>query len=176
MMRLTGVSLVTVLVAFPLAERAGAPIAWLAAVAFGVGGAGVVMRSVPLVTIGAAFALITYALARLITRPADDPIAAIGFGATLVALLALVHFTSRVHGAALGPAVLTAQIRQWLTVILVGVVAAGVLTLGAAALGLVFAGATLPMIVVVAVLGAVLTIAGVVALTTREDPPASTGR
>jgi uncharacterized membrane protein YesL len=172
MMRLAGVILVAVLVAFPLAAWPGAPVAWLAAVTFVVGGGGVIVWSVSLVTIGAALALITYTLALLIARPAADPVAAIVFGATLVVLPTLVHFAGRSHGAALGPAVLASQVRQSLVVVLAGVVAAGVLTVGAAALGPVLGGATLPIVVVIAVLGAVLTVAGVVALTTREDPPA----
>jgi hypothetical protein len=174
MMRLAGVLLVAVLAAFPLAALPAAPFTWLAGVAFLVGGVGVIALSVPLVTIGASLALVTYALALVVARPAPAPIAAIAFGATLVVLLALVHFAGRAHGAALGSWVIAAQIRQWLMVLLAGVVAAGVLTMSAAALGPVLRGATLPTVVVTAVLGAVLTVAGVVALTTREDPPAST--
>jgi hypothetical protein len=133
-------------------------------------GAGVLLLSVPLVTVGGALALIGYAVALLIVRPPVDPVAAAGLGTTLVVVLALVHFAGRVDGAVLGPAVVATQVRQWLAVAAAGVVAAVALTAVAAALGAALAGATLPLVVVAATLGALLTVAGVIALTTREDP------
>ena len=51
--------------------------------------------SVPLVTAGP-LALIAYALALLVAGPAADPLIAVALGATLVLLLALVHFAGRV--------------------------------------------------------------------------------
>lgn len=173
MMRLAAAVLVGVLVAFPVAALPAAPVTWLAIVALAVGGAGVIVLSVTLVTIGAALALIGYAVALVLARPAIDPVAASGFGATSVLLLALVHFAARVQGAALGPAVVAAQIRHWLATIAAGVVAAAVLTAGGALLGPALVGATLPMLAVAATLGALLAVAGVIALTTREDPPPS---
>jgi hypothetical protein len=95
------------------------------------------------------------------------------FGATLVLLLALVHFAARVHGAALGRAVVAGQIRHWLAVVAAGMVTAAGLTAGGALLGPVLGGATLPMVVVTAALGALLTAAGVITLTTREEPPSA---
>jgi hypothetical protein len=176
MMRLGAVILVGVLVAFPLAALAAPPITWLAGIALGIGGAGVGALSVPLVTTGASVALIAYALALVIARPAADPLAAIAFGATLVLLLALVHFAGRVQGAAVGAAVVTAQVRHWLAVVAAGVVAALALTAGGAVLGPTLLGATLPVVVAAGALGALLAVAGVIALvTTREDPPTTSG-
>jgi hypothetical protein len=65
------------------------------------------------------------------------------------------------------------QIRHWLATVAAGVVAAAVLTAGGALLGPALVGATLPMLAVAATLGALLAVAGVIALTTREDPPPS---
>jgi len=171
MMRLAAAALVAVLVAFPVAARPAAPITWLAVVALAVGGVGVSVLSVTLVTIGGALALITYALALVLAQPAIDLVAATVFGATLVLLLALVHFAAHVRGAILGRAVVAGQIRRWLAVVAAGVVTASGLTAGGALLGPVLGGATLPMVVVTAALGALLTAAGVIALTTREGPP-----
>jgi hypothetical protein len=173
MMRLAAAALVAVLVAFPVAARPVAPITWLAVVALAVGGVGVSVLSVTLVTIGGALALITYALALVLTQPAVDPVAATGFGATLVLLLALVHFAARVRGAALGHAVVAGQIRHWLAVVAAGAATAAGFTAGGALLGPVLGGATLPTVVVTAALGALLTAAGVIALTTREEPPSA---
>lgn len=171
MMRLAAAILVAVLVALPLTVLASAPVTWLVVPALVVGGAGVVALSVPLVTAGASLALIAYALALVIVRAPFDPVAAIAFGATLVLLLALVHFAGRVHGAAIGPSVITSQIRHWLVIVAAGVVAAVVLTAAAAALGFTLRGAALPVVVVVAALGALVTVAGVIALvTTHADP------
>ena len=167
MLRAAGLGLVAVLVAFPLAVLPSPPVSWLAGAAFAVAGAGVVARLVPLVTAGGSLALIAYALALVIARPEADPVAATAFGATLVLLLALVHFAGRAHGAAIGAGVLAAQLRQWLVVVTAGVVATVVLTAGASALGPALAGATLPVMVVAAALGVLLTVAGVIALVAR---------
>jgi len=154
MMRLAAAALVAVLVAFPVAARPAAPITWLAVVALAVGGVGVSVLSVTLVTIGGALALITYALALVLAQPAIDLVAATVFGATLVLLLALVHFAAHVRGAILGRAVVAGQIRRWLAVVAAGVVTASGLTAGGGALlGPVLGGATLPMVVVTAALG-----------------------
>lgn len=172
MMRLAALALLAVVVAFPVSVMPAAPVTWLAILAVAVGGLGVIVLVVSLVTAAGALTLIAYALALALARPAVDPVAATGFGATLVLLLALVHFAARVHGAALGPAVVAVQIRQWLVVVAAGVVAAAGLTAGAALLGPGLVGATLPVAVVVATLGALLVVAAVIALTTRESPPA----
>jgi hypothetical protein len=171
MIRLAAAALLAVVVAFPVAVRPTGPVTWLAILALAVGGLGVIVLAVSLVTAAGALALIGYALALVLARPAVDPVAATGFGAALVLLLALVHFAARVHGAALGPAVVAVQVRQWLAVVAAGVVAAGGLTAGGALLGSGLVRATLPTVVVAATLGALLVVAGVIALTTWEDPP-----
>jgi hypothetical protein len=164
MMRPAAAVLLAVVGALPLAVLPSRPITWLVAAALVVGGAGVVVLSVPLVTVGASLALIAYTLALVIVGPAVDPVAAIAFGVTLVLLLALVHFAGRVDGAAISPAVITAQIRHWLVIVAAGVVAAVVLLVAGAALGATLLGAALPVVVVVAALGAVLTMVGVITL------------
>jgi hypothetical protein len=177
MLRLAAGVLVAVLVAIPLAVRPAAPVTWLAILALGVGGAGVIVLSVPIVTTGASLALIAYAAALVIAGPAVDPVAAIAVGATLVLLLALVHFAGRAHGAALGPAVVAAQVRHWLVIVGLGVAAAAGLTAGGVVLGPTLRGTSLPVVVVAAALGAVMTTAGVIALVTaRKDPPGTAGR
>jgi hypothetical protein len=171
MMRLAAAVLVAIVAGFPLAVMPGPPVSWLAAASLVMSGVGVLLLSVPLVTVGGSLALIGYAVALLIVRAPVDPLAAAGFGAALVVVLALVHFAGRVDGALVGSAVVATQVRQWLAVAAAGVVAAIALTAGAAVLGAALAGATLPLAVAAATHGALLTVAGVIALTTREDPP-----
>lgn len=177
MLRAAALLLMAVLVAFPMAVLPSPPVTWLVVVALVVGSAGVVALSVPLVTAGASVVLIAYALALAIARPAVHGLAATACGVTFVLLLALVHFAGRVQGATIGAAVIASQLRQWLAIGAVGVVAAGVLMVGGTALGPVIGGASLPVVVVGAALGALLTAAGVIALVTRRDAPSSaTGR
>jgi hypothetical protein len=172
MMRLAAAVLVLVVVSFPVAVLPGPPVTWLAVVGGIVGGAGAVLLSVTLVTVGASVALIAYALALLIARPVGaDPLTATSFGAALVVMLALVHFAARADAAALGPAVLATQLRQWLVTIAAGVLAAAGLTMAADLLGAVLAGTSQAVVVAAAALGAVLTVAGLIALTTRPEPP-----
>jgi hypothetical protein len=177
MMRLAAAVLLAVVVALPLAVLPARPVTWLVVPALSVGGAGVVALSVPLVTAGGSLALIAYALALVSARPAADPAVAIAFGATLVLLLALVHFAGRVQGAVIGPGVIASQIRHWLVIVTGGVVAAIVLTEAATALGAMLQGVALPVVVVIAALGALGTVAGAIALlTTREDSSAAPDR
>jgi hypothetical protein len=176
MMRLAALVLLAVLAALPLAVRPSTPpVAWLATVALVVGGAGVIAWSVPLVTAAGSLVVIAYALALVVAGSAADSLIPIALGATLVLLLALVHLGSRVGGAFLGPSVIAAQARQWLAVVGSGVVVALVLTAAAAPLGAALRDATLPVVVIAAALGAVLTVAGVITLLAREasEPPTS---
>jgi hypothetical protein len=169
MMRLAAVILVVALGALPLAVWPAVPVTWLAVPALLVGGVGAIALSVPLVTVGAALALVAYALALVIARPPVDPFAAMAVGATLVLLLALVHFAGNAHGAFVDRSVITSELRRWLWIVGAGVVAALVLTVMAAALAPMFAGTALPVVIVVAALGALLTGAGMIALLTRES-------
>jgi hypothetical protein len=164
MMRLAAAVPLAVLVTFPLAILPSPPVTWLVATALLVAGPGVLALSVPLVAAGASLVLIGYALALVIARPAADPLGALAVGATLVLLLALVHFAGTVQGAALEAGVVATQVRQWLGVVAAGVVAAAVLTSGATALAPALAGATLPLVVAAAALGALLAAAGLIAL------------
>ena len=172
MMRLAAIVLLAVLTALPLSLQPSAPpVAWLAGAALVVGGVGVTAWSVPLVTAAEALVVIAYALALVIARPADDMFTGIALGATAVLLLALVHFAGRTRGAALGDAVAASQVRQWLAVAGVGVVAAAGLTATAAPLGVALRSAALPVVVIAAALGALLTVGGVIALVLREGGP-----
>jgi len=169
MMRLGAMVLLAVLAALPLGVRPSTPpVAWLAMAALAVGGVGVIAWSVPLVTAAGSLVLIAYALALVIAGPSADPLTAIALGSTLVLLLALVHFGGRVRGATLGPSVIASQARQWLAVVGLGVVAALALTAAALPLGVALRSASLPVVVIAGALGAVLTVAGVIALVTSE--------
>ena len=174
MMRLAACALVLVAAALPLAIYPAAPVTWLALGALLAGGAGVALRSAPTVTVGGALALIAHAVALLIVRPAFDPVGAIALGATLTLLVLVVHFTARVHGAALGASVVTWQVRAWLLVLAVGVLAAAVLTLTGTALASGLRAASLPMVVVAAALGAGVAMAGVIALLAARRRPSAT--
>jgi hypothetical protein len=126
---------------------------------------------VGLVSAGGAIALIAHALALVAGRAPADPLGAVALGAALVVLLAVVHFAGRVRGAALGPGVLAAQVRHWLSVAGAGALAGLGLTLGAVLLAPTRLGATLPVVAVAGVLGVLLAVAGVVSLVTHDSPP-----
>ena len=174
MMPLAAGALVLVAAAYPLGIYPAAPVTWLALGVLLSGGAGVALRSGPMVTVGGALALIAHAVALLIVRAPFDPVSAIALGATLTLLVLVVNFAARVHGAALGASVVTWQVREWLLVVVVGGLAAAVLTLTGTALATVFRAASLPMVVAAAALGAGLAMAGVIALlAARRQPPAA---
>lgn len=176
MIRLATAALVAILVGIPLAILPAAPVTWLAVVALVIGTIGALVLSVAFVTAGASLTLIAYAVALALARPAADPIASVVLGGTLVLLLALVHFANRIEGAVVGPGVVAGQIRHWLAIVALGVAAAAALTLGGAALGPALVGATLPVVVVAAALGALLAVAGVISLVTapRDSSVAAT--
>jgi hypothetical protein len=170
MLRLAAILVLIVLVALPLAAWPAAPVTWLAGAALVVSSAGVVVLAVPLVTAGAVLALLAYTVALVTARPAAEPATAMVFGAALVLLLALVHLGGRVRGAVVAPAVIARQARDWLTIVALGLVAATAGVVGGTVLGPTLAGLALPIVVIAAALGAVLTMAGVSALViTRGD-------
>ena len=169
MMRLACAALVLVVVAFPLAVLPAPPVTWIAGAALAVGMAGAVLPVVPLATAGGSLALIAYALALVIARPAVDPIAAIAFGACLVLLLGLVHFAARIDGAVVGPSVLASQVRDCALVVTTGVLAAAALTAAALWLAGVLRAAP-PVVIAAAAVGVVVAVVGVVGLVTaRRD-------
>jgi hypothetical protein len=168
MLRPAAAILAVAVVAFPVAALPAPPVTWLAGVALVVLAAGVVTLAVPVVTAGASLALIADALALAIARPPVDPVAAIAFGTALVLLPTLVHLAGRARGATLGPGVVAAQIRQWLRLAACGVAAAAVLTFAAVALTRAWGSLTLPMVVVVATVGAVLAMLGIIGLLMGE--------
>jgi hypothetical protein len=166
MMRFGAAALLAILTALPLAVLPAPPVTWVVGISLVVGGAGVIVPAVPLVSAGASLALVAYALALVIARPAMDPIGASGLGTALVLLLALVHFSGRVRGASIGPSVIASQLRRWLAVAAVGASTALVLTGGGVALRGFLAGRPLPVVVVAAALGAVIAAGGVIVLVT----------
>jgi len=172
MMRVVAVALLLVVTAVPLAVYPAAPVTWLALAALLAGGAGVALLSPPIVTAGGALALIAYAVALLIARPALDPPGAITLGVALTLLVSSVHFAGRVHGAALGPSVVVTQVREWLRAAATGVLAAAILALAGAAAASGLRGASLPVVIAGAALGAGLAMAGVIVLLAARREPA----
>ena len=170
MMRLAAALLLLVVMALPLSVRPAPPVTWLAAAGLALGGIGVLAWSVPLVTAAGALALVAHAMALAIAGPEAAPAAAIALGAGLVLLLALVHFGGRVRGAMRGPGVVVAQARQWLMVAGLGTVVAVALVMAAPPLGAALGRAPMPVVVAAAALGAVVAVAGVIALLRRETP------
>jgi hypothetical protein len=166
-MRFVAFALLLALVALPLAVLPSLPLAWLAVPGFIIGVVGVIALSVPLVTAGAALALIEYTLALTITKTPVDVVTAAGFGAAVFLLLQLVHFAGRVHGATIGSAVIASQIRHWLAIVGIASAVTIVLTIGAPAVRLALTGVPLPLVVVAGALGALVTIGGVIALARR---------
>ena len=168
MTRVAAAIVFTCLVAFPLGVLFAPPVTWLAAAALVVGGTGVIVLSMPLVTAGASLALIAYTLALVVAQAPVDLLAAVLLGTTLLLTLALVHFASRVQGAVVAVPVVVSQLRQWLIVAAVGVVAAVVFSAGGAAVAGALRGAAIPVVVLAAALGALLTVAGVISLLTSR--------
>jgi len=167
--RLAAAILVAILAAVPLAVRPGAPVTWIAGTALVIGVAGALGPFVPLVTASGVLALIAYALGVLIAGTPVDPLAAVGLGAILVLLLALVHFAERVAGAHVGPGVLASQLRQWLAVVATGVLVAVLLIAAATPVGSLLHHAALPLVVAAGALGALITVAGAMALVAPPD-------
>jgi hypothetical protein len=168
MIRLAIAVLVALIVGTPLAILPAAPVSWFAVAAVATGGVGVLALSVSLVTASASLSLVAYALALTWARPVADPVVSVVFGGALVLVLALTHFARGSEGAMLGPGVIAGLIRHWLGIVGLGIAAAAVLTLGGAVLGPALVGASLPVVVVAAALGAALTVAGVIALVTAS--------
>jgi hypothetical protein len=80
-----------------------------------------------------------------------------------------VHFAGLVDGSLIGRGVIAGQLRRWLGIVALGVLAAGGLAAGGAVLGPILVGVTLPIVVVAAALGSLLTVAGVIALVTAPS-------
>jgi hypothetical protein len=165
-LRLTAVALMAILAGLPLSilPSLGA----LAALALVVGGAGAITASVALATAGGALALIEYALALVVAGPDRDPVTATAMGVGLVLLLAGTHFASLTRGAAVGYAVIRSQARHWLAMVALGTVGTAVLAVGGEALALALRGAALPLIVAASAVGALMTVAGAIALVTSS--------
>ena len=132
-----------------------------------VGGAGVIASSVPLATAGGSLAVIGHALALAVSGAPTDPVSGILLGAGLVVLLALVHLARRTRGADVAAPVVAAELRRWLAIVGVGVVAAIALSAGAAQLASAVRGASLPIVVAAAALGATMVVAGAIAMIAR---------
>jgi hypothetical protein len=171
-LRLTAVALMAVLAGLPLTILPSPFLGALAALTLLVGGVGAIAASVRLATAGGALALIEYALALVVARPDHDPITATALGGGLVLLLASTHVASLTRGAAVSYPVFRSQARHWLAIVALGMVGAALVTVGGQALALALRGAALPVVVAASAVGALLTVAGVIALVTapRRDP------
>ena len=168
MTRLVAFALLLVVVALPLTVLPSPHLCWLLVPASLVGGLGVVALSAPVTTAGAAVALIAYAVALLIERPPPDLVVATLLGSALVLLLTVVHFARRVHGAAVSPAALRSEIREWSMTVAAGVLAVGVLTIAGTALRLLLPDAAAALVIVGA-LGALMAVVGVTAFVSIEN-------
>jgi hypothetical protein len=164
MIRLAAAVLLLGVVGLPLSVWPAPPVTWLAAVALAAGGLGVLAWSPSLVTAAGSLVLIAYTAALVIAEAPSRAVPSIALGAALVLLLTVVHFGGRVQGAMLGPSVVAAQVRRWLTVIALGIAAAAALVTAAPFVAALLAGAPLPVVISAAALGAVLTVAGIIAL------------
>jgi hypothetical protein len=164
MIRLAAAVLLLGVVALPLSVWPAPPVTWLAAAALAAGGLGVLAWSPSLVTVAGALVLIAYTAALVIAEAPSRAAPSIGLGAALVLLLTVVHFGGRIRGAMLGRSVIAAQVRQWLTVTGLGIAAAAGLVTAAPSVGALLAGAPMPVVISAAALGAVLAVAGIVAL------------
>lgn len=177
LMRLVALLVVAALAGLPLAVLPSPVFAWLAVPGVAVGTAGVIVLSVPLVTVSASLAMIEYTLAVVVAGAPVDVVTATGFGAALFVLLEVVHLAGRMHGAAVGRTVIATQARHWLLIIVIAGTAAIALSVGASALRLVVAGTSLPFAVIASAAGALLAAAGVLARVTAaergDEPPTS---
>ena len=172
MMRVIAAAFALTACAVPLVIDPAAPVTWLVLLALGAQGFGIAVLAVPVVTAGGALALVAYTVALLIVQPPVNPVGAIALGASLTALVLIVHFAARTQGAALGPTVLATQAREWLRVVAAGVIGAATLLIAATALAGVFRALTLPSVIAAAALGALVAMAGGVALAGRREPAA----
>lgn len=168
-MRLVAILIAAALGGLPLTVLPSPVLGWLAVPGFVAGTAGVIARSVPLVTVSASLAMIEYALALVVAGAPVDVVTATGFGAALFVLLELAHLAGRMHGAAVGRAVIVLHLRHWMVIVALGAVTSVVLAIGATALRLAVAGTSLPLAVIASAVGALLAVAGVLARVTVEE-------
>ena len=173
MIRLLPAALVVALAGLPLSVLPSLPLAWLTVPVLLLGLGGVAIRSVPLVTSGAALALIEYTFTLVITGARVDVLTATGFGAVVFFLLELVSFADRTHRATIGSAVLASQLRRWLGIAALGVAGTMLVTIGAETLRVALPGGTLPLVVILSALGALTALAGTVRLVSRPSSPTS---
>jgi hypothetical protein len=148
-----------VLVGLPLTIRLAAPIGQLAVLAALAYAAGTLMRSVTLVAIGSAFALLAYALALPLAASPFDPLRATIFGIALLLVTEGIGFAHRFQDVTVHPSAMRAQIRYWVGISVAGAIAVAALDLIAGAF--VFP-APRPVYVAVTALGAVGTVLGIV--------------
>lgn len=133
-MRILAAILAAVLVTLPLLVHASEVVGEVIAIAAVLCAAGILALSVPVVTAGAALALIGYAIAlRLAAGPPEVP-TALAFGVAAVLLLEVVDFSRRVRGAMVTPSVFIAQARYWLGLASAGAAVGIVLAAGAMAM------------------------------------------
>jgi hypothetical protein len=167
MMRLMALPLVAIIAALPLTVLPSPYLGWIAVPAFLLASAGAITLFPPLTTAGAGIALIEYSVALTVAASVPDVVAATVFGLAIVLLLALVHFAYRTQGAAVSSTVIRSQVREWLTITAIAILAVFVLAITASALRLALPATAIPL-VVGAALGGLVTVAAVVALLTID--------
>jgi hypothetical protein len=101
------VGLPLVVLPSPVVAIAAVPAAILCA-------AGVGTLARPVVTAGAVFAVIEYALAVWRAGTSPDFVIAIAFGVVLLLMLEVIDFAARLDGVAVGTAVIASQARSWI--------------------------------------------------------------
>ena len=146
-------------IGYPLGVMPGVSAALLGVVAGTLCAAGILGRIRALVALGAGVAMVEYALALLLASGPQDPVGALGFGVALSLLLQTVDFEVRFRGAVVERQAVQAHVREWLETGAVAVVL-GLLLTGLGGGGMIRL--PVPVYPVVAALGALLALLGVV--------------
>jgi hypothetical protein len=134
MLRLPPAILVVVLVGYPLLIASTTAVLTIGAAAMVLCALGIVALSTPVVVAGGVLALGEYALALWLSPGPPRLAGAVLFGVALILLLETVDFARRVGHAAMGPGLVSSQIRYWGTfAALAGTAALVVIALATAA-------------------------------------------
>ena len=153
-------------VALPVLVLPSRLVVGLGAAAAALCAAGVLGRSVRLVTAGTACALVQLTLALWLSAAPVSVVTSIALGVALVLLLEIVDFLRRVHGVEIDPAVLRGQIGYWVERAGANVAVMLLVYLAAQALSL---GLPVPAAAALATAGALGSLVGVVRALWHEE-------
>ena len=156
--------LVLCLAGYPVVLVPVKPVIVTASIAVALCAAGLVLRTIQLVTLGLATALAAYAIAVWLLDGPPRLIEAAIFGLVMALAVEVAEFDRRFRGAMLGAGVVAAQVRAWMASAGAGGIATCVLLIAA---GLVGSIVVLPWTPIVAALGAVIVIGAAVAAVRR---------